>query len=263
MAGYTGGGKSILPGTSGMRTIIADHGFEATSDSKSVLGQIEGNPIREDIEEAARMVGPSFIVNVVVNSKGEAVKVVAGDIIEAHRVGTKVVDRMAKVAVPRKADIIITACGYPKDISLYQATCGIAATSRLPAPIIREHGVIILVAECREGVGSVFFQKIMKMGAPEDILRHISRPRFWMQDQWAAQIWSSILKKAEIIVVTRGIAKKTLTEMNISHAISIKEAIRSALNKLGKDARIVVLPDAPYVIPVLRKSRQHSNSLSE
>jgi nickel-dependent lactate racemase len=262
MAGYTGGGKSILPGASGMRTIIADHGFEATADPKSILGQIKGNPIREDIEEAAKMVGPSFIVNVVIDSHGETVKVVAGDMVYAHRTGTEVVDRMAKVTAHRKADVVISACGYPKDISLYQATCGIAAASRLPAPIIKKNGVLVLVAECREGIGSAPFQSIMSMGTPEEILRHLSRPHFWMQDQWAAQIWSSILTNVEIIVVTDQIDKKTLAGMNISHEATIADAMRRALNRVGKDAQIIALPDAPYVIPVLRTNCQRPESAS-
>jgi nickel-dependent lactate racemase len=264
MAGYTGGGKAILPGTSGIGTITADHGFQATADPKSVLGQIRGNPIREDIEEAAKMVGPCFIANVVMNSKDEIVEVVAGDMIKAHRVGTRVVDRMAKVALPRKADVVIAACNYPKDISLYQATCGIAAAFRLPVPIVREDGVIILLAECREGVGSVFFHRIMKMGStPEDILERISQPNSWMQDQWAAQIWCTILKRTEIVVVTDGITKKTLTEMNISHATSVDEAIGIALKKVGKNAEIAVLPEAPCVIATLQNSSSRPQDLGD
>jgi nickel-dependent lactate racemase len=65
VAGYTGGGKSILPGVSSIETIISDHNYEATGHPRSILGVIDGNPIRSDLEEAASLVYPAFILNVV------------------------------------------------------------------------------------------------------------------------------------------------------------------------------------------------------
>ena len=60
-AGYSGGAKSILPAVSSQKSINANHALML--DPKSCAGRIDG-AVRQDIEEAAGMLGIDFILNV-------------------------------------------------------------------------------------------------------------------------------------------------------------------------------------------------------
>lgn len=82
-AGYSGGAKAIMPGVSTRSAIQANH--SRMVEETAHAGKLEGNPVREDIEEAAAMVGVDFIVNVVLDAKKEIIRAVAGDVTAAHR----------------------------------------------------------------------------------------------------------------------------------------------------------------------------------
>jgi len=118
-AGYGGGAKSILPGISSRDTIGHNHLYVETGEA--ALGKTKGNPVREEMEEAAKIIGLDFIVNTVMNDKNEIVKVVAGDPLKAHRTGAEKCKKIYGVKIPEKADIVI-ASSHPMDINFYQAS---------------------------------------------------------------------------------------------------------------------------------------------
>jgi nickel-dependent lactate racemase len=95
-AGYSGGAKALLPGVSSERSVVKNH--ELMRDPRSISGRLD-SPVRQDMEEAAKIAGLDFILNVVPNSRKEIVRAVAGDFIQAHRSGASVVDRMYRKLV--------------------------------------------------------------------------------------------------------------------------------------------------------------------
>jgi len=83
--GFSGGGKIVLPGVAHIASIAHYHIAVPASDPRSVgLGKYDHNVMRFDIEEAARMVGLDFKVDVVVNARGLATAVYAGDFLKSH-----------------------------------------------------------------------------------------------------------------------------------------------------------------------------------
>ena len=84
-AGFGGGGKIILPGVSGKPTVEQNHAFMIAPGSR--LACIEGNPVREDIDEAAALTNLGFIVNTVTDNRGRVAHVAAGEPCAAHRAG--------------------------------------------------------------------------------------------------------------------------------------------------------------------------------
>ncbi len=83
-AGFGGGAKIILPGIASFETVGAMHRMKLQDGaSKSVdlggMGCIQGNPMRQNIEEAAHMVGLDFKIDAIVNTWGETVSVYAGE----------------------------------------------------------------------------------------------------------------------------------------------------------------------------------------
>lgn len=180
--GYGGGAKSVYPG-------LADHAAIETNHSRmeipgTGMGRIEGNPVREEIDEAGRMAGADFILNVVQNSRKEVVAAFGGDLIAAHGAGAQLIDKMYKMQVPARADVVIASPGgYPKDIDLYQSQKALSAAKR----VVKDGGRIFILAECREGHGSELFDRWMREArSPEDIFRRI-RERFIMGGHKAYQ----------------------------------------------------------------------------
>ncbi|AEH51444.1 nickel-dependent lactate racemase family protein [Pseudothermotoga thermarum] len=241
-AGYSGGNKALLPGVCSKRTIEANHSMMLLDGATA--GRIEGNPVREDIDEAGKMAGVKFIVNAVLNSKKEIVKVVAGDPVAAHREGTKHIDKMYKVPIKKKYDIVVASCGgYPKDINLYQAQKGLDNAFQAVKP----GGIIILVAECREGFGEKTFEEWMRKA------KTIDEPLQWIKENFVlgghkAVGFCRVLKKAEIFLCSK-MDPKVVSDIFMQPFDSVDEALKAALKKKGVDADILIMPYANSTLP--------------
>jgi len=165
LAGFGGGRKSIAPGVCSYEMIQQNHALALQGGGTSGInpnietGKMEGNPVAEDMLEIARLVGVDFILNVVVNEKKEFVYLAAGELYEAHLAGCRVTEEIFGIEIEEKAELVIVSSGgYPKDTQLYQSIKALDNASYA----VKEGGVIILVSECSEGVGSQPFQEFFK-----------------------------------------------------------------------------------------------------
>jgi nickel-dependent lactate racemase len=176
-AGFTGGRKSICPGLGSSQTIRETHmlalDFEKGSRRQGVgLGVLEGNAVHEECEEIAAMVRISFAVNTVVNEEGQPLKVYAGDWKEAHRVGCLEYLKDRSVMVSQKRDLVVVSCGgLPYDINLIQAHKALEMASLACV----EGGTIILLSECRDGLGRPDFLKWFDGGSAGELTRRLER----------------------------------------------------------------------------------------
>jgi nickel-dependent lactate racemase len=249
-AGYSGGRKAILPGVAGEESIFHNHSFKMIMHPLSCYGVLSGNPIHEDMVEAAKMIKRTYLVNVVIDKNHRIAGACAGDIFKAHLEGVKFLDRHVRVKSPSKADIVITSNGgYPLDRDLYQAVKGMA-TGEL---VIREGGVIVVFAECVDGIGrghENFYQLIAEAKNPEETLERIRREEP-IKDQWEAQILAKILRKANVILVTKNIKHSLIEEMHMIPASNPEEAIEEAYRIAGRNPKVIAVPEGPYVIPAV------------
>ena len=195
-AGYSGGAKAIMPGSSTPEAIQANHSMMV--DERARAGNLKDNPIREDLEEGERMCPADFILNVVLDEHKKIIHAVAGDVTEAHRAGCKFLDSLYQVEIPEKADIVIVSQGgAPKDANLYQTQKALDNSKHA----IKPGGSIILVGACQEGMGSAIFEEWMtQAGRPEDLIERI-RKNFKLGGHKAAAI-AQILKRADIRLVS-------------------------------------------------------------
>jgi len=160
-AGFTGGRKSICPGLASAKTIEATHmlalDFERGGRKAGVgTGLLDGNAVHEECERVAALVAPAFGINTIVNEEKRAVKIFCGDWRLAHRDGCEYYLDQYSVTIPAKRDIVIASCGgFPHDINLIQAHKALD----MAALACNEGGVIILLAECSDGLGRPDFMK--------------------------------------------------------------------------------------------------------
>jgi len=193
-AGFTGGRKSICPGLASAKTIEASHmlalDFEKGGRKSGVgTGLLDGNAVHEECERVARLVGPSFGVNTIVDEQGRAVGVYCGDWQLAHREGCAAYLRNHSVEIHAKRDLVVASCGgFPHDINLIQAHKALDMASHA----CRDGGSIILLAECRDGLGRADFMKWFE-SADSNALEKRLQDEYEVNGQTA---WS-LLTKAE------------------------------------------------------------------
>ncbi len=242
-AGFSGGAKAVLPGCASQATINANHSMMTQAGAKA--GQIEGNPVRQDIEEGAARLGVDFVLNVVVDDQHRIVGAVAGDVTAAHRRGCELIRQRGSIPIPQRAPIVLaSAGGFPKDVNLYQAQKALENASYAVQP----GGVIVLIAECREGFGSQVFESWMReAGGPDEILQRIKQ-RFVIGGHKAAAI-ASVLKRSSICLVS-AMSPDVLRSCGFVPFSQPEQALRWAFDTLGASAGVLALPDAGSSLPV-------------
>ncbi len=109
-AGFSGGGKIILPGVAHVDSIAHYHlEVEAMGKETTGLGNHDNNIMRLDIDEAAGMVGIDFLVNVIFNDRGATTAVFAGEPGQAHEEAVALAKEVyASEPRPRNKDLVIT-----------------------------------------------------------------------------------------------------------------------------------------------------------
>lgn len=247
-AGFSGGRKSILPGICNAATVNENHSYKAISSPYSTTGVLAHNPIHEDMVCAARAVNVQFILNVALNGEKKVIAAFAGDLEEAHAEGVAFVRKLAQCPSVT-GDIVITSNGgYPLDQNLYQSPKAVATAEACCA----DGGVIIMCASCFDGMGGTHFEKLIVRGTVDEIDEYLSKipPKETIPEQWCAQIYSRILKKHRIILVTTYLDHELVRKANMIPASSPDEALAMAYEMMGKDARVVVIPDGVAVLAV-------------
>lgn len=246
MAGFSGGPKAILPGITAAQTIGAIHGYAMLADARCRTGNLDDNPLQDELVAAAGMAGVDFLCNVTLSEDRRITGVFCGDAIAAHRAGCAQAHRECADHVDEKVDIAITSCaGFPLDTTYYQSAKGVCA----PLEIVKPGGMIVVAAGCADGVGSPEFEcLLMETGSPEALRRRIADADEWVIDQWNAQMVLRGRDLGRVLFYTDGIERQTLARCLVEPVDSVEQAVELGLAAYGPDASIAVMPEGPYVI---------------
>jgi len=252
-AGYGGGRKGVLPAVSSAETIQQNHALLVHP--KATTGVLEGNPVHEDMMEAAKLAKVDFILNIVINSKKELVKAFAGDLEQAFVEGTKLVDEMYKVPIEQRANIVVvSAGGNPHDINLYQASKAIQ--NALEA--VKRRGVIVLAAECPEGHGNEAFAEWMEKFTDLKRLEKEIKKRFVVGGHKAYYI-NKALQKATIILLSVMPDCYAVNTFKMRTASAMNDALRDAFEVAGKNAKVYVMAHGSDTLPEYKAADQNDN----
>ncbi len=255
LAGFGGGRKYILPGISGFETIMKNHsyslneGLGSGSNPNVKSGNIsESNPVHCDMLEAASFARPSFILNVVVNSEKRITHAFAGNYIKAHEAGTQIVESVDGVDICQKAEMVIaSACGYPKDINLYQTS----KTIFNAVEALKEKGVMIIVSECSEGFGNTSTENMM-LNFDNMLDREKNIREEYSIGKGIAYLECEIAEKYHFILVS-DIEQKLLNKTKVKVVKTVQEAIDLAYKIKGKkDLKTYMMPYGANTFPKMR-----------
>lgn len=241
--GYSGGAKAIMPGVSTRAAIQANH--SRMVEAGAAAGNIDSNPVRQDIEEAVGQFCPlDFIVNVVLDEHKKIIYCVSGDYIAAHRVGCSFLDSLYRKEIEARADIVIVSQGgAPKDLNLYQTQKALDNAKHA----VKRGGTIILVGSCAEGMGEHVFEEWMLAAAkPKDLTDRIKR-EFKLGGHKAAAI-AMVLELAEIYLVS-DMEDDFVRSIFMQPFPSVQAALDQAFEKQGADAKVIVMPYGGSTLP--------------
>lgn len=245
-AGYSGGAKAIMPGVSTRAAIQANH--SRMVDPAACVGRLEGNPVREDIESAAAMVGVDFILNVVLDAHKQIIKAVAGDVTAAHRAGCAFLDSLYRKEIPERADIVLVSQGgAPKDLNLYQTQKALDNAKHA----VKKGGVIVLIGSCKEGLGEATFEEWMTSASyPRALIERI-RKDFRLGGHKAAAI-AMVLENADIYLVS-DLEDNFVKNLFMQSYHTVQEAYDAAVRKCGHNATVLAMPYGGSTLPWVKK----------
>jgi nickel-dependent lactate racemase len=246
VAGYGGGAKIIVPGVAGHETIHVNH---SRCDHPSVtIGRIDGNPIREDMNDIARIARLDSMVNTILNPDREIIAAVAGDVVDAHREGVSLYNRLYGFPVSQLADLVVVGAS-PRDATFGHATFALYAG----ASMTKAGGVMVLVAPCTEGPdsqqGRTRFRELAER--PLDELMALMRQGKVSASGGAFDYaYVRSVREKEVILVSDSFSASEAADLGVGHADSVQQAVDRCLGGMSAEARLGVLPVGGLTVPV-------------
>jgi len=243
-AGFSGGRKSILPGICGRKTIESNHAQMVHLNARA--GNLKGNPVHQEMQEAAEKVGVDFNINVVIDKNHKIVEIVAGELLTSWLQGVEVCKQIYICPIEKKADVVIASTGgYPKDINVYQAQKALNNAYQAVKP----GGTIILLAECSEGYGEPTFEKwIEEANTPDDIIERLKK-KFVLGGHKAYAI-AKLTKEVEVILIS-SLPQDKVRKLYFIPMENISQATEYVKEKYGEDFQAYILPSGNTVVPQL------------
>ena len=249
-AGFSGGPKMIVPGLAGLDTVLVLHDASHIGHPEARWGVIEGNPVHDDVRACAAATGCDFALDVVLNREQGIVAAFGGDLFAMHAQARERSRSIAMAPVPHEFEVVLTTnSGFPLDQNLYQAVKGMSAG----ATVVREGGVIVCAAECRDGFpdhGS-YRQVLASQPSPRALFDEIAARARTVPDQWQVQVQTKIQMRARVGVHSGNLSDDDLRSAHLEPVGDIAAFVGEALGQAGPQARVCVLPEGPQTIPYL------------
>jgi nickel-dependent lactate racemase len=245
--GFSGGAKIAFPGVSGRELMDRNQWQASMHMAESVMGVAE-NPMRLRIEEAARLVRLQYIVNVVVGVDGQIAGCFCGDLIEAHRKGSKTSRQIYGVHLPSRADIVLID-SYPADRDFWQSAKAFYTGSMA----VRDGGTLILVSPNPEGVASNH-PVLLDIGyrPSTEIVEQVQQGK--TDDLVGMAILHDvcqIVDRFHCILVSPGVKQGDAQRLGFRHAPNTTEAMKMAFAKQGTSAKVAMLRHGGHILPII------------
>ena len=221
-AGYSGGGKGVLPGVAAGHNIMRNHSAPNLLHPNATYCVGRGNPIFDEMRDVALASQVTFLCNVTLNDDRALSGFWCGDLVAAHDAAIAEVDRTALRPVPHEYDIVVsTNGGYPADLNLYQSIKGMAAAAKA----VRRGGAIVLAAECREGVGNEDYAEFLaSRDGPRALLEMLRAPGFHRIDQWGIQCQAMAQLRAGVHLYS-SLDPAATRAAHLSHCEDVSETV--------------------------------------
>ncbi|MCX6048852.1 MAG: lactate racemase domain-containing protein [Chloroflexi bacterium] len=242
--GWCGGGKIILPGVAGWDTI--EHNHYGVVKDINTLGLADGNHMRRDMEEGARMAGLDMKVDLLINRKAEIVDVYAGDFVAEHRAALDSRARAIWMTKMEPADIYVLYPGEGFEKHLSSSFFIRIEGAELGT---KEDGIIILALSAAGGwappanpkdrwLSPAQGYELFQAGTAE-IAKQMVRKAVDVRGASILYTARRVLERRKVFLVSDGIQPGEARALGFHYATAcFADAMAAALEEKGKAARI-------------------------
>jgi nickel-dependent lactate racemase len=177
--------------------------------------------------EAARMFGPAFVLNTVLDERHALAGVFAGDLVDAHMAGCRMVDRHCRLGVDEPADVVFASCGgEPYDISFMQMLKTVFNCHEAVA----DGGALVVFGECPQGIRDGFFGWTQYATRPA--LAAAVRANYNLTGH-NSYLLREVTERISVVLVS-GCRRDDIARMGLIPAADAVEAHRLVLARAGK-----------------------------
>lgn len=233
LAGFGGGMKLILPGCASYESCVEFHKlsyYKKSSDRrhpKTRPGVVVGNPLRKASNEVAKFLPPIFSINTII-VREKIAAIFSGHYDSAFQKAVNFYKKYFLIKLDKQVDAVVASCGgFPKDINFIQSHKSIEHT----VGILKEGGLLILFAECKDGLGREDFMK-------------------WFRFKNIKEFEIILEKNFEVNGFTAFAALQKAKKYNIYLFTSLEKGIveKMSMKKLEKTADIKTILKGNYLI---------------
>lgn len=246
-AGFSGGGKSILPGVSALETMHFMHSYKMIAHPGLRAGGLDDNPFQEQVARVARAAGLDFMLNVVIDRGRRLLGVFAGEFPLAHVEGCALAARQTVVPVDEPFDLVITSGGgHPLDDTLYQSSKGLLSAKG----ICRPGGTVLWITQCAQGLGGEeYCRMVRRCATPQGFRIHHADPANFVVDQWGAQAYFQCLEHlGRVLIHAPGLGPEDARSFGLEWVDDLPATVAELL---ATHQRVAVMPEGPYLSPLL------------
>lgn len=244
--GFGGGRKSIVPGISSARTIAHNHAMNLHPTENRLhpdvrVGVLDGNPVAEDMLEAAKLARVHGIINTVLNRQGQIAGLFVGELERAHRAAAEMARSLFAVPIQRKADLVIASAGSAKNYVQSHKALYNAYQAMKPG------GRIIFLAPCEEGLGGEQIEKWLRLGSVDSIIAALRQ-----QSEIYGQTALSTREKSPSAIMVTNLPEESVRLIGAHKANDFEQALHIAKLELPAQPTYYLMPSASYTVPIFQ-----------
>lgn len=242
-AGYGGGRKLLFPGLGHKNAIYANHGLFLDPGTRVLAsgcrpGRLEGNPLAEDLEDYDAFFSADMTIHGILNSHGEVCDLLVGKGRGHFRKACARHAASCEIDVGKQYDLVIASCGgFPKDINFIQSH----KTIHHAADWVSDGGRLIVLSECRDGIGSQTFLPWFELGGWDGAFDALARN--YVGNGGTALAMMNKTRRIKISLVTA--LQPSLAEMMGAECISADQ-VQTIINR--HDGEMAVLPNGGMLV---------------
>jgi nickel-dependent lactate racemase len=199
------------------------------------------------IEEAARLVGLRYIVNLVTDREKKIAGCFIGDPVAAHRGGCKLSREINAVTLKRRADIVLID-SHPADRDFWQSAKGVYAGTMS----VRHSGTLIVIAPNPDGVADNH-PNLLEIGYRpySEIVRMVAAGE--VDDVVGAAVLADVaqvIDRTDCILVSPGMTREETERLGFRYAATTQDAMGMAFARQGIEAKVAVLRHGGRILPL-------------
>lgn len=223
-AGFGGGRKLIFPGLAKLSSIKHNHSLfldfpHRTLHKQCQSGVLEGNPLAEDLKEIYIKLPATIGIHTVLNHEGKVSAFKIGTDYASFQEACRLYESYYKTNAGDTFDLVVASTGgFPKDINFIQSHKSIHSAFRF----VRDHGKLILLAECKDGIGNDKLLEIFKLKEWDQIFPDDRRKYENNTGTALAQLEKSIRIQIQLLTSMDQATCKILGVEKIDHQIAQK-----------------------------------------